>query len=378
MDNLLQPNQASTPVDPALIHSLVPLKDMSKAHVNELLEFAQTEYLYQGQTLFNRGAIDNCHLYLLYGDLLLESECGVQQVIKGRSSLLPIAHCKPRQQQATALTDCAVLRIESNTLDKLLTWSQVADYLHSIIARDRDLDEDVQWMMQVLHSNLFFKVSPLNVDEVFSQMESTVVDTGEVILRQGELGDRCYFIKEGVAHVTRQGETGNEFVAEIHQGRCFGEDALVNDAPRNATVTMATDGVLMYLRKQEFYRLIKAPDVPTVPLSQAIEYVNDLPQVLVDVRSDEEYAVGHLHQAVNIPLHLLGIKSRLLRIGVEYICYCDTGRRSQAATHLLREQGFMVKALANCEQVFEGCKDSPELEVGSNYVLREGYSKPGH
>lgn len=205
MDNQKNDRQAYEGVDSALIRSLVPLKDMSSAHVTVLLEQAQIEYLYKGQTLFNRGAVDYCHLYLLFGDLLLEGDGADEKIIKGRASLLPIAHGRPRRYQATALTDCAVLRLESETLDKLLTWSQVADYLHSVIARDRNMDEDVQWMMQVLHSNLFFKVSPLNVDEVFNRMKTLVVDAGEVILRQGEIGDRCYFIKEGQAQVTRQG-----------------------------------------------------------------------------------------------------------------------------------------------------------------------------
>lgn len=205
MDNQKDDSQAFERVDSALIRSLVPLKDMSSAHVNVLLEQAQIEYLYKGQPLFNRGAVDYCHLYLLFGDLLLEDELGRERMVKGRTSLLPIAHSRPRRYQATALTDCAVLRLESETLDKLLTWSQVADYLHSVIARDRNMDEDVQWMMQVLHSNLFFKVSPLNVEEVFNRMKTLVVDAGEVILRQGEIGDRCYFIKEGQAEVTRQG-----------------------------------------------------------------------------------------------------------------------------------------------------------------------------
>ncbi|MDO3385554.1 cyclic nucleotide-binding domain-containing protein [Gilvimarinus sp. SDUM040013] len=376
MDNLVQQNHAPVPVDPVLIKSLVPIKEMSSAHLSELLKYAQTEFLYKGQTLFNRGAVDHCHLYLLYGDILLEDDKGQETLIKGRASLLPIAHSKPRKYQATALTDCSVLRFDSEVLDKLLTWSQVADYLHTIIARDRDMDEDVQWMMQVLHSNLFFKVSPLNVDEIFAKMTARLVDADEVIIRQGELGEHCYFIKEGRAEVTRQGATGVELIADIGEGRCFGEDALVNDAPRNATVTMTTDGVLMCLMKQDFYRLIKSPEVSEI-LFKDLDTGEKSTHVLVDVRSDEEYGEGHLPYAVNVPLHLLGIKSRLLRLGVEYVCYCDTGRRSQAAAHLLTEQGYSVKALAQCDAVFSAPEQVATMEVGNNYVLRDGRSVSG-
>ncbi|UTF60717.1 cyclic nucleotide-binding domain-containing protein [Gilvimarinus sp. DA14] len=377
MEQIIKPPHLDVSIDLQQAKSLVPLKDMSPEHLDVLLQSAKAEYLYPGQVLFNRGSVDQCHLYLLYGDLLLEDAEGRETLLKGRSEIMPLKHHKPRRFQATAATDCAILRLRSEELDKLLTWSQVADYLHSVIARDRDMDEDVQWMMQVLHSNLFYKVPPLNVEEIFSEMTAQVVDAGEVIIRQGEIGDKCFFIKEGRAEVTRQGATGIEQVALIEAGRCFGEDALVNDAPRNATVSMLTDGVLMSLPKQGFFRLLRSAQVPSTTLSH-LQQRDLTSSSIVDVRSDEEYALGHLPGAVNIPLHLLGIKSRLLRLGVDYICYCDTGRRSTAATHLLREQGFNVKVLADGSELFNRADFDRYLETDKNYVLRDGLAVPGH
>ncbi|WP_020209636.1 cyclic nucleotide-binding domain-containing protein [Gilvimarinus chinensis] len=376
MEQMLKQAEQNVLLDLQQTKSFVPLKDMGSEHLQVLLSTAKTEYLYPGQVLFNRGSVDECHLYLLYGDLLLEDSEGREALLKGRSEVMPLAHHRPRRFQATAATDCAILRLRSDELDKLLTWSQVADYLHSVIARDRDMDEDVQWMMQVLRSNLFYKVPPLNVEEIFTEMQAQSVHADEVIVRQGEIGDRCYFIKEGRAEVTRQGATGIEQVAVIEPGRCFGEDALVNDAPRNANVRMLTDGVLMCLPKQAFYRLLRSPQVPSTTL--AVMPNRDLTRSsIVDVRSDEEYALGHLPGAVNIPLHLLGIKSRLMRLGVDYICYCDTGRRSGAATHLLREQGFNVTVLADCDELFNRADFDRHLETEKNYVLKEGLAVPG-
>ncbi|MCP8898399.1 cyclic nucleotide-binding domain-containing protein [Gilvimarinus xylanilyticus] len=373
---LSSPSEHSETLDLQQVKTLVPLKDMGSQHLNVLLDFAKTEYLYSGQTLFNRGSVDECHLYLLYGDLLLEDEAGNERLLKGRSNLLPLVHHRPRRYQATAASDCAVLRFPSDELDKLLTWSQVADYLSSVIARDRDKDEDELWMSRVLQSNLFYKVPPLNVDDIFSEMKAKIVDAGEVILRQGEIGSCCYFIKEGRAEVTRQGATGMETLAQIGPGRCFGEDALVNDAPRNATVTMQTDGVLMCLPKQAFYRLLKSPEVPTQSMLSLPQ--RDLTSTaIIDVRSDEEYALGHLPGAVNIPLHLLGIKSRLMRLGVHYLCYCNTGRRSRAATHLLRQQGYTVSMLTDAAALFERGDEDSSLETDKNYILREGLAVVG-
>lgn len=362
--------------DLSITRALVPLKDMSENHLLALLDDAQVEVACAGQTLFTSGSYDQDHVYLLHGDVTLTAADGTVALIKGRATLMPLAHRQPRRHTAVAQSDCSLLRINSERLDKLLTWSEVADYLQLSISRQRDLDEDIDWMTTVLKSNLFYKVPPINVEDIFSRLTPQVVYTGDVIIRQGEIGDQCYFIKEGEAEVTRHLEDKRQHLANISVGRCFGEDALVNEAPRNASVTMRTDGVLMRLEKQDFYRLLKEPNVAKVALE---ELPTRLTQgaVAVDVRSEEEYSEEHLQQAVNIPLNLLSLKSRLLALTQTYIFYCDTGRRSRAAAHLLTQQGYQALALADCVELFNDHRWQHLLDDSHNYVLREGRSVQG-
>lgn len=357
--------------DLSLTRTLVPLKEMSESHLLALLDDAVVEVVCAGQTLFTAGSYDAHHVYLLHGDVALAAEDGTRTRIKGRSSLLPIAHQQPRQFTAIAETDCSVLRIDSERLDKMLTWSQVADYLQLIISRERDLDEDVDWMMIVLKSNLFFKVPPLNVEQIFSRLTPQVVYAGDVIIRQGEMGDQCYFIKEGEADVTHHSDNKRQHLATISVGRCFGEDALVNETVRNATVMMRTDGVLMRLEKQDFYRLLKEPSVATLALNELEGNIAN-GVVAVDARSGEEYSEMHLQQAVNVPLNILAIKSRLLAKDKLYIFYCDTGRRSRAAAHLLAQHGYKTLALENCPLLFTQTGTQQYLRDTHNYVLRDG------
>jgi CRP-like cAMP-binding protein len=362
--------------DLALTKSLVPLKDMSESHLLALLETARTEFVCAGQVVFTAGSYLGEHIYLLHGTLSMVMPDQSKQQIKGRSSLLPIINSDPCPYTLIAETDSSLLRINSDKLDKMLTWSNVADYLQLNISRERDLDEDADWMMTVLKSNLFFKVPPLNVEDIFSRLTTKVVYAGDVIIRQGEIGDRCYFLKEGEAEVTRFDQGKSTLVARISVGRCFGEDALVNDAPRNASITMRTDGVLMSLDKQDFYRLLKEPAVASLALQ---DFDQKMKQgcVCVDVRTDEEYSQRHLPSAVNIPLNLLAIKSRLLNRATQYIFYCDTGRRSRAAAHLLAQQGYQTLALHQCDQLFNDPAYAKKWEENSNYLLRDGKAVVG-
>ncbi len=363
-------------MDLSLTRSLIPLKDMSESHLLTLLQEAELETACVGQTIFLQGSYDNQHVYLLFGDVALVDAQGQRQQIKGRASLFPIAHQQPRSVTAIAETDCSLLRINSERLDKLLTWSQVADYLQLNISRQRDLDEDVDWMMTVLRSNLFFKVPPLNVEQIFSRLIPQVVYAGDVVIRQGELGDQCFFIKEGEADVIRHVDGKREFLATIGVGRCFGEDALVNETVRNATVTMRSDGVLMRLGKQDFYRLLKAPEVASLPLVK-LDEARASGSICVDLRSDEEYQVSHMQRVVNIPLNILAIKSRLLSKEQKYVFYCDTGRRSRAAAHLMAQQGYQTLALDDCDKLFSAERFQLLMQDTDNYLLRDGQIAQG-
>ncbi|QEI12628.1 cyclic nucleotide-binding domain-containing protein [Cellvibrio japonicus] len=370
----IQDQPAVVDFDINLTRSLVPLKDMSEAHLLALLDDVVPEVACAGQTLFSEGSYDDQHVYLLHGNVSLVAPDGQRQAIKGRESLFPIAHHQPRRVTAIADSDCSLLRINSERLDKMLAWSQVADYLQLLISRQRDLDEDVDWMMTVLKSNLFFKVPPLNVEEIFSCLTPQVVYAGDVVIRQGELGEQCYFIKEGEADVTRHVDGNREHLATISVGRCFGEDALVNETVRNATVMMRTDGVLMRLEKQDFYKLLKEPQVATLALAELEAALAT--HVCVDVRSEEEYTQAHLPRAVNVPLNILAIKSRLLSKTQPTIFYCDTGRRSRAAAHLLSQQGYKAWALADCADLLEQSKYASYWLDSNNYLLRDGVAVP--
>ena len=88
---------------------------------------------------------------------------------------------------------------------------------------------------------------------MLARMERVPVRANQVIITQGEPGDYYYLIREGTASVATRDDGGKlRIVNELAAGDQFGEEALLSDAPRNATIMMKTDGVLMRLAKQDF------------------------------------------------------------------------------------------------------------------------------
>jgi rhodanese-related sulfurtransferase len=133
-------------------------------------------------------------------------------------------------------------------------------------------------------------------------------------------------------------------LADLAAGDGFGEEALLSDAPRNATIAALTDGALMRLAQDDFVKLLKEPVLERVASS-------DLPGLvqagagLIDVRLPDEHRRASLKGSINIPLAALRQKVASLDRGRKYVVYCDTGNRSQAAAYLLAERGFDVAVL---------------------------------
>ena len=168
---------------------------------------------------------------------------------------------------------------------------------------------------------------------------------GEVVIRQGDDGDYYYIIKAGKAKVIRAAKTGAELtLATLKDGDAFGEEALLSEAKRNATVTMATDGTLMRLAKEDFNALLKEPMLNWVTESDADALIKAGAKWL-DVRLESEHANTGIKGSINIPLFMLRLKADSLDVNSRYIIYCDTGRRSSAAAFLLSERGFQVSVL---------------------------------
>ena len=85
---------------------------------------------------------------------------------------------------------------------------------------------------------------------------------------------------------------------------------------------------------------------------------------LIDCRYPDEHEVWRIPAARLIPLDELRTEAGKLDKGRTYIVYCRTGRRSRAATYLLRQQGLTAMAmrggLTRWPYAFEG-----EREEGS-------------
>lgn len=336
----------SKPIDISKLKFFSPLHSLREANLHALVKKLEVRHAKPNEQLFREGDTAKRSIYLLSGTIDLRKNGKVIRTIVGASNDArnPLAPQLPRQCAAVAKTPAHYLSIDSDMLDVMLTWDQTGSYEVSELRND--LEETGDWMTALLRTNIFNRIPPANIQTIFMRLERVSAKAGDVIVKQGDEGDFFYVVTNGRCIVTRETPLNKEGIrlAELEVGDTFGEEALISDAKRNATVYMETDGSLMRLKKEDFQTLLEEPMLDWVDTQQADEIIAAGGQWL-DVRLPSEFDVSHKEGAINIPLYFIRLKLKSLNKAVRYVVCCDTGRRSSAGAFILNERGFQTYVL---------------------------------
>lgn len=104
-----------------------------------------------------------------------------------------------------------------------------------------------------------------------------------------------------------------------------------------AAITFAS-GIIVAVRMRETLRQSARPDPSCIELAELRLMTN---AVIVDVRTSEEYAQGHVDNAINIPLDTLGLRMAELSREAAIVTVCGKGGgRSDQAAAQLRASGY--------------------------------------
>lgn len=99
---------------------------------------------------------------------------------------------------------------------------------------------------------LFSACTNRELSHIAQACDEVTVKAGTVLVEEGTVGHEFYLIIDGQAAVER----GGQQVATLGPGQYFGELALLDGAPRNATVRAASDMTLILLGQREFAALL--------------------------------------------------------------------------------------------------------------------------
>jgi CRP-like cAMP-binding protein len=107
-----------------------------------------------------------------------------------------------------------------------------------------------QTISRLASTHLFDALSQTSLRELASACREIGLGAGDVLMRQGEPGDCLYLVLDGRLKVTQSDASGADtLLGEAHAGEFVGEGALLERAPRMATVTAATAATLLELSR---------------------------------------------------------------------------------------------------------------------------------
>jgi len=284
-----------------------PMDGLKRQNLVALTKKTSIRTLDAGRALFKVGDTEKVTVYLVSGTIELRTEDGDLTRIEAGSkeAHTAISPHLPRGSTARAVDEIEYLSIDADLLDVMLTWDQTGNYEVSKL-NPQNGEEGGDWMTTLLQTKAFQRIPPANIQAIFMRMQQVNFKAGDVVLKQGDDGDFFYAIIHGQASVVRETPLNKEGIrlAELSPGDTFGEEALILESKRNATISMTSDGSVMRLAKEDFQKLLNEPMLDWVEYAEAKQIVADGAQWL-DVRLPSEFESHHEPDAINVPLYFI-------------------------------------------------------------------------
>lgn len=223
------------------------LKDVLDAMSEKKLSTAGSVIIKQGDVgdFFYVVESGTFEIFLQFADKSDESGRGFGRKVAearegGSFGELALMYNAPRAATVVSRSpDCVVWALDRITFRRILMENT---------SRKRKMYESLLESVHVL--------SALDLSErqkIADSLDTCVYDKGAVVIRQGDVGEQFFMIEAGEADIIKDGEG---VIARLRKGDYFGESALINDAPRNATVQAATRLKVATLGKRAFVRLL--------------------------------------------------------------------------------------------------------------------------
>lgn len=323
-----------------LFTRLVPLNALRADSQAVLAANVELRSLSAGDWLFRAGDPLDQAMYLVSGELQLEDATGrpLARLRGGEAAAAHrLGHQSPRKVNARCLSDVEVLGVDAALLDVMLTWEQMAPDA-------ADSTAGALCVSRLLQLPLFQRVPAENFPQICARLQEVPCEAGDVVIRQKDAGDYFYVVDAGRFEVSRVPVANAAApairISELGPGDCFGEEALIADEPRNATITALTDGRLMRLAKADFLEWLNKPLARRLSYADARQRVEAGAARWLDVRLASESAGDPFKGALSLPLYLLRARLDRLPAQASYVAFCDTGRRSAVAVFLMMQRGY--------------------------------------
>lgn len=333
----------------AAIRDLYPLNRLSAAGLAELSAGMAMRDFVAGSLLFRCGESPESMFYVLSGqvDLIDTFERRALTITVERDvDPTPLPEFLPSLHDARAAQDTRVLSVDRRLLHQVLSKDQPRSP-QATEASYNKAAADASWRESFLRARGYARVPGPQLEMALAKMQAIAVHAQDVVIRQGEPADYFYVIAAGRCEVlqTLQDVPEPVKVTEYETGASIGEDALISGNPRNASVRMLSDGVLMRLDGADFRELLKPWLARSTDIREAMSLLARGARWL-DVRMPSEFGGRSLPNSIRVPHPVVRARLFTADPALTYIVVCATQRDSPVIAYMLSKYGIDARFLA--------------------------------
>jgi len=348
-----------------------PLNELDHDKLTELCDSTSVFSIAKGKSV--SAEVDkNSIVYLLFGKVERAPNSSDAEIIKANSRRAKHSILSPENRtRVLAASDVSVLCVDAGMLDFLRSVGSDSGFE----VEEIDADSSQDWTDALLQSKAIQSLPPTSLQALIRAIEPVTVVKDQVIFNQGDTPDDYYIIAKGSCAVTRlgQGTTPTE-LAILSAGEAFGEEALVTQSMRNATIRMLNDGVLLRLNKDAFKTLLEQPLINYVTETDAEKMQLEGYQFL-DIRNADDFANDG--KGKNIPFESIREHLKTLDKKQHYIVLSDDTNLSAVASFILGQHQFNTSVLkTNSKEKSQKIKqeqdaDTAEMKAKLSSVKRQ-------
>ncbi|RJQ44437.1 MAG: hypothetical protein C4538_10485 [Nitrospiraceae bacterium] len=254
----------------------------------------------------------------------------------------------PRSSTVTAKTDVMLSEISREDFEEIISLD--TSFSNLLGRQSQNYAEFIS--LKTLQP--FALIEPEKMLTLIDKMKGKKYSPGEVIITQGDKGSEYYIIRSGrVEVIQKKGDNPPEQVAELGSGLGFGEEAIIREMPRNATVQAIDETTVLVLDKATFDGILRKSFVENA-FPEEIPEEERSKVVFIDARITPEYEEEHIAGAINIPIEILRQKFGELDKAKTYYTYCTNDSRGMTAAFLMKSMGYNASALRGGLSAWDG------------------------
>ena len=193
---------------------------------------------------FNKSDVQERYLYVIICGNLIRKKGNEIEIIGKRGQLFGELYIRKKcilEYDIYSQGEVRLILIQWNSIEKI-------SHFKSTIKKTNNTLSFFSQLQYMKKTQIFRNTSDNKLIKICHLMNKEKYNDGDIILKEGEIGDKFYIIKKGKVKVYKD----NKYIRVLEVGNCFGETSLLIHKPRTATI-IAVDKCSFYVLTKKVF-----------------------------------------------------------------------------------------------------------------------------